>query len=149
MQSTQANVKQREMIDMKTSWHAFISGYICCRIYMITIEIHIDFLYLFFFFIHLSPPISSQLSRYLLLMSEWSHTDVREKAKIVYMQVKLRTRVYDLAEWQNNGPWHDHFFNRYWPKARCMSGRRKTFKSSQTIQIPFQEVHIFCSSWKD
>lgn len=84
MQSTQANVKQREMIDMKTSWHAFISGYICCRIYMITIETHIDFLYLFFFLIHLSPPISSQLSRYLLLMSEWSHTDVRESQNCLY-----------------------------------------------------------------
>lgn len=84
MQSTQANVKQREMIDMKTSWHSFISGYICCRIYMITIETHIDFLYLFFFLIHLSPPISSQLSRYLLLMSEWSHTDVRESQNCLY-----------------------------------------------------------------
>lgn len=71
LQSTQANVKQKEMIDMKTSWHAFISGYICCRIYMITIEKRIDFLYLYFFFrIHISLPISSQLSRYLLLMSE-------------------------------------------------------------------------------
>lgn len=89
---------------MKTSWHAFISGYICCRIYMITIEMHIDFLYLYFFFlIHISLPISSPLYRYLLLMSEWSHTDVREKAKMVYMQVKLRTRVNDLAEWQSNG----------------------------------------------
>lgn len=89
---------------MKTSWHAFISGYICCRIYMITIEKHIDFLYLYFFFlIHISLPISSPLYRYLLLMSEWSHTDVREKAKMVYMQVKLRTRVNDLAEWQSNG----------------------------------------------
>lgn len=89
---------------MKTSWHAFISGYICCRIYMITIEKHIDFLYLYFFFlIHISLPISSQLSRYLLLMSEWSHTDVWEKAKMVYIQVKLRTRVNDLAEWQSNG----------------------------------------------
>lgn len=54
MQSTQANVKQREMIDMKTSWHAFISGYICCRIYMITIETHIEFLYLFFFYTFIS-----------------------------------------------------------------------------------------------
>lgn len=90
---------------MKTSWHAFISGYICCRIYMITIEKHIDFLYFYFFFsyTYISTNFFTQPSRYLLSMSEWSHTDVREKAKMVYIQVKLRTRVNDLAEWQSNG----------------------------------------------
>lgn len=46
-------MSNRRKWSTRTSWHAFISGYICCRIYMITIEKHIDFLYLYFFFLYI------------------------------------------------------------------------------------------------
>lgn len=89
---------------MKTSWHAFISGYICCRIYMITIEKRIDFLYLYFFFLYIYL---YQFLHHFTDISFWCQNDHTQmygrKPKWFICRWSWGHWVNDLAEWQSNG----------------------------------------------